>query len=199
MEREKYSALEAIRKRHIATRKWLENLYLTTDCTRDKIKSLHKHTDADEIPEDDLIFRTSENRKVYAINEETGETSGLGNDIDNENNVRKFKKTKLTHFERKNGVLRITEETKARCGNGAAKIIPCDIADGKVFAGKGGKKPLDLATDFANAYGGEPSKWMHSYGTGKVRVSDGTIYDAEIHWFECEGVGQAKWKVKKFK
>lgn len=191
--------LEAIRMRHIATQKWLKNHCLTTDCTRDKIKLLHKHTDADKIPEDDLIFRTSENGKVYAINKETGETSGLGKEIDNENNVRKFKKTKLTHFERKNGVLRITEETKARCGNGVAKIIPCDIADAKVFAGKGGKKPLDLATDFANAYGGEPSEWMHSYGIGKVRVSDGTIFNAEIHWFECDGVGQAKWKVKKFK
>lgn len=38
------------------------------------------HSDAN-IPDDKVIFRTADNGKVYAINSETGETSGLGDDF----------------------------------------------------------------------------------------------------------------------
>ena len=55
---------------------------LDNDRQRDRIKKRKSRTDAD-IPEKDLIFRTAENGKKYAINTETGETSGLGKSIDN--------------------------------------------------------------------------------------------------------------------
>jgi len=41
--------------------------------------------DAD-IPDDEIIFRTAENGKVYAINQATGETSGLGPELDKSQN-----------------------------------------------------------------------------------------------------------------
>ena len=110
------------------------------------------------------------------------------------------KKTKVTQFETVNGTMKVTDETKARLGsNGSAKIMAGDITDVEVFAGKGGKKPLDLADKFAHTYGGKPEDWTHSTGNGKIKLSDGTEKNAEIHWFECEGVGQTKWKIKKFK
>lgn len=110
------------------------------------------------------------------------------------------KKTKVTQFKTENGTMKVTDETKARLGSkGGAKIMAGDITDVEVFAGKGGKKPLDLADKFANTYGGKPEDWTHSTGNGKIKLSDGTEKDAEIHWFECEGVGQTKWKIKKFK
>ena len=110
------------------------------------------------------------------------------------------KKTKVTQFETVNGTMKVTDETKARLGSkGSAKIMAGDITDVEVFAGKGGKKPLDLADKFAHTYGGKPEDWTHSTGNGKIKLSDGTEKNAEIHWFECEGVGQTKWKIKKFK
>ena len=110
------------------------------------------------------------------------------------------KKTKVTQFKTENGTMKVTDETKARLGSkGGAKIMAGDITDVEVFAGKGGKKPLDLADKFATTYGGKPEDWTHSTGNGKIKLSDGTEKDAEIHWFECEGVGQTKWKIKKFK
>lgn len=110
------------------------------------------------------------------------------------------KKTKVTKFKTKDGVMTVTSDTKARLGaKGAATIKKGKITEVQVFAGKGGKKPMDLADKFANTYGGKSSDWMHSTGNGKIKLSDGTEKDAEIHWFECEGVGQTKWKIKKFK
>jgi len=34
-------------------------------------------------------------------------------------------------------------------------------------------------------------------GFATVRLSDGTICDAEIHWFEAHGVGRRDFKIKK--
>lgn len=110
------------------------------------------------------------------------------------------KKTKVTHFKTQNGVMTVTSDTKAKLGtNGGATIKKGEITNVEVFAGKGGKKPMELADKFANTYGGKASDWMHSTGNGKIKLSDGTEKNAEIHWFECEGVGQTKWKIKKFK
>ena len=48
------------------------------------IKSkMNSHLDVD-IPDDQLGFATAENGKVFAYNKETGETSGLGKDVDSE-------------------------------------------------------------------------------------------------------------------
>lgn len=117
-----------------------------------------------------------------------------------DNSEGKVKKTKVTKFKTKNGVMTVSSDTKAKLGSsGGTKIMAGEITDVEPFAGKGSKKPFDLAKEFANTYGGNPSDWSHSKGVGKIKLSDGTEKQAEIHWFECEGVGQTKWKIKKFK
>lgn len=109
------------------------------------------------------------------------------------------KKTKVTKFKTKNGKMKVTQEVKARLGGkGGAKILKGDITDVEVFAGKGGKKSFDLADKFSSTYGGKSEDWTHSKGNGKIQLQDGTEKNAEIHWFECEGIGQTKWKIKKF-
>jgi hypothetical protein len=40
-------------------------------------------------------------------------------------------------------------------------------------------------------------RWRKRKGIATVRLSDGTICEAEIHWFEAYGVGQKDFKVKK--
>lgn len=109
------------------------------------------------------------------------------------------KKTKVTHFETQNGTMKVTEDIKARLGKGTVFIMSGEITDVEVFAGKGAEKPLELANKFAATYGGSPEDWTHSTGNGKIKLKDGVEKNAEIHWFECEGIGQTKWKVKKFK
>jgi hypothetical protein len=40
-------------------------------------------------------------------------------------------------------------------------------------------------------------RWRKMKGVATVRLSDGTIRRAEIHWFEAHGIGQKDFKVKK--
>lgn len=40
-------------------------------------------------------------------------------------------------------------------------------------------------------------RWRKMKGLATVRLSDGTICDAEIHWFEAHGVGRRDFKIKK--
>jgi hypothetical protein len=45
-------------------------------------------------------------------------------------------------------------------------------------------------------YGGR--KWRKLKGTAKLRLSDGTIRIAEVHWFEAHGIGKRKMRIKRF-
>jgi hypothetical protein len=45
-------------------------------------------------------------------------------------------------------------------------------------------------------YGGR--NWRKLKGTAKVRLSDGTIRVAEVHWFEAHGIGKRKMRIKQF-
>lgn len=40
--------------------------------------------------------------------------------------------------------------------------------------------------------------WRKLKGTATVRLADGTIGDAEIHWYEAHGIGRRKLKIKHF-
>jgi hypothetical protein len=40
----------------------------------------------------------------------------------------------------------------------------------------------------AKEYGGDENDWFHATGDGFVDVN-GQSMKAEIHWFECDGVG----------
>lgn len=39
--------------------------------------------------------------------------------------------------------------------------------------------------------------WRKMKGAATVRLSDGTICDAEIHWYEAHGIGKKEFKFKK--
>lgn len=40
-------------------------------------------------------------------------------------------------------------------------------------------------------------RWRKMKGIATVRLADGTICDAEIHWFEAHGIGRRDFKVKR--
>jgi hypothetical protein len=43
-----------------------------------------------------------------------------------------------------------------------------------------------------------PGNWRKLKGTAAVRLLDGTIRNAEIHWYEAQGIGKRKLKIKSF-
>lgn len=40
-------------------------------------------------------------------------------------------------------------------------------------------------------------RWRKMKGLATVRLADGVICEAEIHWFEAHGVGRKDFKIKK--
>jgi len=41
-------------------------------------------------------------------------------------------------------------------------------------------------------------RWRKLKGFGRVRLPDGTVRGAEIHWFEAHGIGRKKMRIKRF-
>jgi hypothetical protein len=41
-------------------------------------------------------------------------------------------------------------------------------------------------------------RWRKLKGIANVRLSDGTIRLAEIHWFEAHGIGKRKMRIKRY-
>jgi hypothetical protein len=41
-------------------------------------------------------------------------------------------------------------------------------------------------------------RWRKLKGIATVRLADGTIRLAELHWFEAHGIGRRKMRVKRF-
>jgi len=46
------------------------------------------------------------------------------------------------------------------------------------------------------AYG--PGRWRKLKGIATVRLFDGTIRKAEVHWYEAHGIGKKETKLKRF-
>ena len=40
-------------------------------------------------------------------------------------------------------------------------------------------------------------RWRKIKGVATVRLADGTICEAEIHWFEAHGIGRKDFKIKR--
>lgn len=40
-------------------------------------------------------------------------------------------------------------------------------------------------------------RWRKMKGIATVRLADGTICEADIHWFEAHGIGRKDFKIKK--
>jgi hypothetical protein len=45
------------------------------------------------------------------------------------------------------------------------------------------------------SYGGR--RWRKLKGTARVKLADGTICYAEVHWYEAHGVGSKEFKIKR--
>ena len=41
-------------------------------------------------------------------------------------------------------------------------------------------------------------RWRKRKGCAEVRLSDGTLARAEIHWYEATGIGKREFKIKRF-
>lgn len=42
-----------------------------------------------------------------------------------------------------------------------------------------------------------PGRWRKRKGTAMVRLPDGTVSQAEVHWYEAHGIGRKDFKVKR--
>jgi len=40
-------------------------------------------------------------------------------------------------------------------------------------------------------------KWRKMKGLADIRFSDGSVFEAEIHWFEAHGIGRRDFKIKR--
>jgi hypothetical protein len=41
-------------------------------------------------------------------------------------------------------------------------------------------------------------RWRKRKGTARVRLADGNIRTAEIHWYEAHGIGRKEFKIKRY-
>jgi len=41
-------------------------------------------------------------------------------------------------------------------------------------------------------------RWRKRKGVAHIRLSDGSIHAAEIHWYEAAGIGRKEFKIKRF-
>ena len=41
-------------------------------------------------------------------------------------------------------------------------------------------------------------RWRKLKGVGKVRLENGRMGNAELHWYEAHGIGRKKMKIKRF-
>jgi hypothetical protein len=40
-------------------------------------------------------------------------------------------------------------------------------------------------------------RWRKLKGIAMIRLADGTIYEAEVHWYEAHGIGKKEIKIKR--
>jgi hypothetical protein len=43
----------------------------------------------------------------------------------------------------------------------------------------------------------EPGRWRKRKGMASIRLSNGSIHEAEIHWYEATGIGKREFKLKR--
>jgi hypothetical protein len=41
-------------------------------------------------------------------------------------------------------------------------------------------------------------RWRKRIGTAEIRLPDGTIRLAELHWYEATGIGRKEFKIKRY-
>jgi hypothetical protein len=70
--------------------------------------------------------------------------------------------------------------------------ILSEIADVETFAAGAGIREI---ARLRRIYG--RGRWRKRKGTARVRLPDGSIHLAEIHWYEASGIGRKELKIKR--
>ena len=65
-----------------------------------------------------------------------------------------------------------------------------EIADIETFAAGARIRKVGRCASYG------PGRWRKRKGIVRVRLMDGTIHSAEIHWYEAAGVGRKEYKIK---
>lgn len=55
---------------------------------------------------------------------------------------------------------------------------------------------IDILKRLNRAYG--KTNWRKLKGICRVRLNDGTILNAEVHWYEGHGIGKKEIKIKRY-
>jgi hypothetical protein len=42
------------------------------------------------------------------------------------------------------------------------------------------------------------ARWRKRKGNARVKLSDGTVAHAELHWYEATGIGKKEFKIKRY-
>lgn len=71
--------------------------------------------------------------------------------------------------------------------------ILSDIAQPETFASGSSIRELPRLRKF---YG--RGRWRKRKGIARVRLADGTIRQAEVHWYEAHGIGRKEFKIKRY-
>ena len=68
-----------------------------------------------------------------------------------------------------------------------------DLKDVETFAS--GRQIRELSR-LKKIYG--PGRRRKRKGRARVRLSDGTLREAEVHWYEASGIGRKELKIKRY-
>ena len=68
-----------------------------------------------------------------------------------------------------------------------------EIEDAETIAAGSGIRILSVLT---KRYG--KGRWRKRKGVASIRLADGTMRTAELHWFEGHGIGKQKLRIKRF-
>ena len=41
-------------------------------------------------------------------------------------------------------------------------------------------------------------RWRKRKGNARIRLTDGSVHFAEVHWYEATGIGRKEFKIKRF-
>jgi hypothetical protein len=68
-----------------------------------------------------------------------------------------------------------------------------DITEVETFAVKSSIRELPR---LRRNYGA--GRWRKRKGVADVRLEDGSVFRAEVHWYEAHGIGRVELKIKRF-
>lgn len=93
-------------------------------------------------------------------------------------------------------------------GNAPAALIPSDdelhgaVMDFELIGPISGVERIAIGSRLRQLrwlcrdYG--PGDWVKRKGVARVRIGDGTIRVAEVHWYEAHGIGRKDLKIKRY-